>query len=151
MRRSLFLTLLLLASQFSFSIEEHEFVFDHPRQQSQYLELTKILRCPKCQNNNVADSNADLAIDFRKKIYQLVKEGQNKEQVVAYFVQRYGDFVNYDTRLNAKTIWLWLLPILMLIAAFSFIIMRAKRTQLSDGELTASEQQQLQTILKGYR
>ena len=149
--RCLSLLLLILLSQLSWSIEEHEFVFDHPRQQSQYLELTKILRCPKCQNNNVADSNADLAIDFRKKIYQLVKEGQNKEQVVAYFVQRYGDFVNYDTRLNAKTIWLWLLPILMLIAAFSFIIVRAKRTEHSDGELTDGEQKQLDTILKGYQ
>lgn len=82
--------------------------FDSVAQEEQYRDLTASLRCPKCQNNSIADSNAMIAADMRLKVYQLMKQGQSRQQIIDYMVARYGNFVSYSPPVTPSTLVLWL-------------------------------------------
>lgn len=98
-------------------------------QQQLYRQLTAELRCPKCQNQNIADSNAVVAVDMRNKTLELVKQGHNHEQVIDYMKQRYGDFVHYQPPVQLSTIWLWLLPLLAVFSLGWTVFRRSKDSQ----------------------
>lgn len=102
------------------------YVFADPKQRKVFLNLTAELRCPKCQNQNIADSDAPIAHDMRRKVYQLMQEGNDKTEVVDWMKQRYGDFVYYQPPVNAVTIWLWLMPIVFAAMMLVFFIRRRK-------------------------
>lgn len=105
---------------------EQAYVFDDPAQQKLFLELTKELRCPMCQNQNIADSDAMIAHDLRRKVYELLQQGYSREEVVDYMKQRYGDFVSYQPPVTPVTIWLWLIPVLFVLAAVVFVVIRQR-------------------------
>jgi len=88
--------------------------FDDPAQEERYKKLIAELRCLVCQNQNIADSNAELAQDLRRKTYELVREGKSEEEIVAYMVQRYGNFVLYRPPLATSTALLWIGPFIIL-------------------------------------
>lgn len=123
------------------------FEFDNAQQDQTFNDLIKQLRCPKCQNQNIADSNAQLAQDLRNKTYQLVKEGKSEEQVVAYMVARYGNFVRYDPPMTPATIFLWIGPLAFILAGFYFIYSLVKRQKKQAPHLDPDEEQRLQEIL----
>ncbi len=106
---------------------EDEFHFDSPEQSALFLDLTKELRCPKCQNQNIADSDAMIAVDLRRKVHELLQKGYDSEQVIDFMKQRYGDFVYYQPPVNPMTIWLWLLPALFIFVALAGIVITRKR------------------------
>ncbi len=101
--------------------------FSDPAQQALFRELTHELRCPKCQNQNIADSHAVVAVDMRQKTYELVQQGQNKSQVIEFMKLRYGDFVHYQPPMQWSTIWLWLLPALLLISMLAFVLQKNRQ------------------------
>lgn len=101
--------------------------FDSPQQEADYQSLIQTLRCPQCQNNNIADSNATIATDMRAKTLELLKRGKNKDEVVEYMVERYGNFVTYDPPLTPATIFLWILPALLILSGLGLILMRKKK------------------------
>ena len=103
----LFLTALLFSSVAFSAIDALN--FSSPQQESDYHQLTQSLRCPQCQNNNIADSNATIAVDMRGKVFELLQEGKSKNDVVDYMVARYGNFVTYDPPMTASTLLLVLL------------------------------------------
>tara|TARA_R110000868_G_scaffold62084_12_gene188009 strand:- start:869 stop:1321 length:453 start_codon:yes stop_codon:yes gene_type:complete len=106
---------------------EDKFHFDSPEKTALFLELTKELRCPKCQNQNIADSDAMIAVDLKRKVYELLQKDHDKEQVIDFMKQRYGDFVYYQPPVNPMTIWLWVLPVLFVFIALAGIIITRKR------------------------
>ena len=106
---------------------EDKFHFDSAEKNALFLELTKELRCPKCQNQNIADSDAMIAVDLKRKVYELLQQDYDKEQVIAFMKKRYGDFVYYQPPVNPMTIWLWLLPVLFIFIALVGIIISRKR------------------------
>lgn len=107
------------------------YVFADPNQRKVFLELTGELRCPKCQNQNIADSDAPIAHDMRRKVYELMQEGSDKPQVIDWMKERYGDFVHYQPPVTAVTIWLWLTPVLFaLIMVVVFV--RRRKPQVED-------------------
>lgn len=137
------LPLLLLNSVAALSAEEtHKFV--NPKQKMLYQELTDELRCPKCQNQNIADSNAGIAKDLRNKVYKLVSEGQDKQQVIDFMVARYGYFVYYKPPVTPGTIILWLLPILFVLFTLVLIWLKSKRSQSVEEEPEWNEAQEQQ-------
>jgi cytochrome c-type biogenesis protein CcmH len=93
-------------------IEVHQ--FDNPTDEARYKKLIAELRCLVCQNQNLADSNAELALDLRRKTYDLVRSGKTDEEIVNYMVERYGDFVLYRPPLNTTTALLWVGPFVIL-------------------------------------
>ncbi|WP_456310711.1 cytochrome c-type biogenesis protein [Serratia proteamaculans] len=115
-------------------------------QEQQYRQLTGSLRCPKCQNNSIADSNAMIAGDMRLKVYQLLQAGQTPEQVKAYMVARYGNFVSYQPPVTPSTLILWAGPALFVIIGALVIILRSRR-RAEHVELDAEQQQRLDTLL----
>lgn len=121
---------------------EEQLKFDDSEQKALYGELIKELRCPKCQNQNIADSNAVVAKDMRAKTKQLVEQGRDKEQVIDYMVNRYGQFAHYQPPLNIATSLLWLLPVLFISLAVMMLVKRSRRqslTNVTESETVADE------------
>ncbi|AIK18278.1 cytochrome c-type biogenesis protein [Glaesserella parasuis] len=108
--------------------------FDNAQQESDYRALIQELRCPQCQNNNIADSNATIATDMRNKTLELLKQGKSKDEVVGYMVERYGNFVTYDPPITPATILLWLMPLLLIGVGLSIMFKRKKRVQAVSSE-----------------
>lgn len=104
----------------------------HPdaRVEKRLKDLGEELRCLVCQNQTIADSSAPLALDLRNEIRQLVKQGQSDDQIRAYLVQRYGDFVLYKPPLKPTTILLWIGPFALLAGGIGvwLAMMRRRRT-----------------------
>jgi cytochrome c-type biogenesis protein CcmH len=138
--RPLFIILLFtltFASQAG--VEAREFV--SPAQKNDYLSLTNELRCLVCQNQTIADSNADLASDLRRQVYEMLQQGKSKQEIVQFMTDRYGDFVLYNPPFKAKTSLLWLGPVVFLLTGLCFAFMYIKRKKRSDeSRLQADEQ-----------
>ena len=135
----LVLTLCLLGTA-SAAIDAYEFKDEAER--ARYRTLVEELRCPKCQNQNIADSNAPIAMDLRREIYRMLEEGQSNEQIVDYLVARYGDFVLYKPPVNTKTLVLWYGPAALLVIGFgvlAFILVRRRRSATGPASNTLSE------------
>ena len=128
------------------------YTFDSDAQEQTFRELTKELRCPKCQNQDIADSNAGLAKDLRDKTYQMVREGKDKQEVVDYIVARYGNFILYNPPLMASTLILWLGPLLVIVIGVVMVVVRSRRRPAAatpaDSALSAEEQRRLAALLK---
>ena len=123
----LFLTALLFSSAAFSAIDALN--FSSPQQESDYHQLTQSLRCPQCQNNNIADSNATIAVDMRGKVFELLQEGKSKNDVVDYMVARYGNFVTYDPPMTASTLVLWIAPLLLVLLGVVFLLRRKPKAQ----------------------
>lgn len=102
------------------------FEFNNPQQEQQFHEISQQLRCPQCQNNSIADSNAQISVDMRNKVYELLQQGKNKQQIIDYMIERYGNFVSYNPPLNPATIVLWSAPIILLLIGSFFLLRRKK-------------------------
>ena len=101
--------------------------FDDASQEARYNDLIKELRCLVCQNQNLADSDADLAKDLRNKAYEMVRAGNSDQDIVDYMVDRYGDFVLYRPPLNTSTVLLWVGPFVILVTCLMILIVIARR------------------------
>jgi cytochrome c-type biogenesis protein CcmH len=109
--------------------------FTDPVLQARYEELTHELRCLVCQNETVADSNADLAADFRRQIHDMVAAGKSSAEVREYMVARYGNFILYKPPLETGTWMLWTGPFLLLLIAFtSFVAVVRRRARIETDE-----------------
>ncbi|MFC0665740.1 cytochrome c-type biogenesis protein [Azotobacter chroococcum] len=132
------------------AIDTYEFKSDAERER--YRGLIEELRCPKCQNQNIADSDAPIAMDLRREIYRMLGEGQSDEQIVDYLVARYGDFVRYKPPLDARTMLLWYGPAGLLAIGFgvlAMILVRRRRSVATSASNTLSpaERERLATLL----
>lgn len=101
--------------------------FKDEAQEQQFRQLTEQLRCPKCQNNSIADSNAMIATDMRRRVYDLMQEGKSRQEIIDYMVARYGNFVTYDPPLTPLTVLLWVLPLAAIVAGGWIIVARTRR------------------------
>ncbi|EBK5486890.1 cytochrome c-type biogenesis protein CcmH, partial [Salmonella enterica subsp. enterica serovar Telelkebir] len=101
--------------------------FKDEAQEQQFRQLTEQLRCPKCQNNSIADSNAMIATDMRRRVYDLMQEGKSRQEIIDYMVARYGHFVTYDPPLTPLTVLLWVLPLAAIVAGGWIIVARTRR------------------------
>ena len=145
----LFLTALFVSISATASIDALNFA--SPDQEKDYHQLTQELRCPQCQNNNIADSNATIAVDMRGKVFELLQEGKNRNEVVDYMIQRYGNFVTYDPPMTMSTIVLWIAPILLVLIGILFIFKRKSKSPSavnSDAILDDEENVRLSALLK---
>jgi cytochrome c-type biogenesis protein CcmH len=116
--------------------------FTNPEQQVVYETLTSELRCLVCQNQTIGDSNAELAADLRRQVYEMLQQGKSKQDILQFMTDRYGDFVLYNPPLKAKTSVLWLGPVIFLVVGLIAVILviRRKKTVLAttpDSEASA--------------
>ena len=127
--RLFLLTLSLFISLTAFA-QQDRYQFDSNEQAVRFEELTKELRCPKCQNQNIAYSDAVVAKDLRDRVLALVKDGKSKDEVIDYMIDRYGYFVHYDPPVTPATLILWVLPVLIVIIGFGFIVIRQRKASV---------------------
>lgn len=126
---------------------ENNYQFDNEQQRATYQQLTKELRCPKCQNQNIADSNAPLAEDMRDRTYQMLKEGQSREEIIQFMVARYGDFVHYQPPFTTVTSILWWGPLLIVFIGIGIAVALTRKKKAAV-ELTPEERQRLEQLRK---
>lgn len=119
-----FLALSFISST-SFAIDAKQ--FDDVAKQERYEDLIYELRCPVCQNQNLADSNAPLAKDLRSEIFEQIESGKTDDDIVDFMVTRYGEFVQYRPPLQAKTLLLWGLPIALLFIGMTVAFISIRR------------------------
>ena len=113
-------------------------------------EISAELRCLVCQNQTIADSHAELAVDLKNQVREMVKQGQSQDEIVDYMVQRYGDFVRYRPPVKASTILLWVGPFLLLVIGLVVLVVNLrKRTKLvaDDAPLSEDESERLKSLL----
>lgn len=138
------------------AIDTHEFATEGERER--YRKLTEELRCPKCQNQNIADSDAPIAMDLRDETYRLMtEEGMSNDQIVEFLVERYGDFVRYKPPVDKRTLVLWYGPFTLLglgmLMLVAIVVRRSKesRNNTAKQQLSGDEQQRLQDLLNQTR
>ena len=131
------------------AIDTYEFKDEGER--ARFRTLTEELRCPKCQNQNIADSNAPIATDLRREIFRMLEEGQSNEQIIDFLVSRYGDFVLYKPPVTARTLLLWYGPAGLLAGGFVLLgvilLRRRSKPGVIASGLCADEQQRLAALL----
>ena len=149
---SWFFGLLLLLSQQAFAVIE-TYEFKDSATQARYTSLLKELRCPKCQNQDIADSNSPIAQDLRREVHRMLNAGREESEIKDFTVQRYGNFVLYKPPLNSTTVWLWGLPAMLVVLALCVLLRLRIRRQRADvsGTLTESERAELSRILRTYQ
>ena len=132
--------------------------FDNPRQEAQYRALIEEFRCPKCQNQNLAGSDAPIAQDLKQKTYDMVKDGRSDAEIRQYMNERYGDFISYKPPVRPSTWILWFFPPVLLVFVMLAWFIRNRNSSkraaviahpIEEGyaPLSAAEQQRLQNLL----
>lgn len=132
--------------------------FDNPRQEAQYRALIEEFRCPKCQNQNLAGSDAPIAQDLKQKTYDMVKDGRSDTEIRQYMNERYGDFISYKPPVRPSTWILWFFPPVLLVFVMLAWFIRNRNSskraaaiahpiEEDYAPLSAAEQQRLQDLL----
>ena len=121
------------------------FQFDSPETEKVFHKLSEELRCLVCQNQNIAESNADLAKDLRLEIYTMLQEGKSEDEIVEFMVQRYGDYVLYRPPFKPMTWLLWFGPILIFALGLVFVV-RFMKSQSSAAKPAALSEEELERI-----
>jgi cytochrome c-type biogenesis protein CcmH len=140
------LGLFLVASVFA---KEAAPAADDPVLERRAMALAEELRCLVCQNQSLADSHAELAVDLKNQIREKMKAGMGEKQIIDYMVARYGDFVLYRPPVKATTLPLWFGPFVVLVAALAglFYYLRRRRTAAPEEPLSDAEQARVQALL----
>lgn len=145
--------LALAQSSDASSLAEDMYPLASEAEREKFNRLLSELRCPKCQNQNIADSDAPIAEDLRNEVFRLLSEGHDNREIIDYMVMRYGDFVRYRPAFNAQTAALWLAPGVFLFGAIGILVFMLIRRRGNTGgvensQLSEAEQQQLQKLLQ---
>ena len=121
-----------------------------PALEARVMALSSELRCLVCQNQTIADSNAGLASDLREEIREMMRQGKSDRQIVAFMVDRYGDFVLYRPPLKATTALLWFGPLLLVLVGIVALFLRlARRRRAEEPPLAPGDEERARRLLDG--
>ena len=126
-------------------IETYE--FSSPELEVRYHQLSQELRCPKCQNQNIADSNAPIARDLRVVLYEQLEQGATDDEILEFMVARYGEFVRYRPGVDRNTILLWGAPGLLLILGVAGLLFHLRQRPDHAIDLTEEEQAEIARLI----
>ncbi|MBU1295246.1 MAG: cytochrome c-type biogenesis protein CcmH [Gammaproteobacteria bacterium] len=131
--RDVFLSIAVLLSLSVFAQEQ--MTFSSELNKTRYQSLVEELRCPKCQNQNLADSGSGIAVDLRELVHQMIEQGKTDQEIVDYMVARYGSFVLYRPQHSTATFLLWYGPFILLgigLLAFVVVVMANRKRRGRD-------------------
>lgn len=124
------------------------FKFDSPETEKVFHKLSEELRCLVCQNQNIAESNADLAKDLRLEIYTMLSQGKTEDEIVDFMVQRYGDYVLYRPPFKPLTWLLWIGPLIIFILGLIFVVrfMKSQSSVVSSEGLSEEDIERIKNL-----
>ena len=125
MARLLLSMMIFWSAQSLAVIETYE--FSSPDLEMRYKALSQELRCPKCQNQNIADSNAPISRDLRAIVHEQLEAGASDKEIIEFLVDRYGEFVRYRPGVDSNTLWLWSAPIILLMMAVAVVVTQIRK------------------------
>lgn len=117
------------------AVAQEQMAFRSELNKTRYQNLVEELRCPKCQNQNLADSNSGIAVDLREQVHQMIEQGKTDQEIVDYMVARYGEFVLYRPQHSTATFLLWYGPLILLgigLVAFIFVVKTSRKRRGRD-------------------
>ena len=137
MRKLLGVCVLGLSLSIQAAIETYQ--FDSPEQEARFRQLGYELRCPKCQNQAIGDSDAEISGDLRAEVYRMLKEGATDAEIKDFMVARYGRYVLYNPPLDQQTLVLWFGPAGLLVLGGILVVLRIRQSKkaLEEGESQA--------------
>lgn len=144
----LLLTLLLCPPVLAETADVYD--FDSRAEEMRFQTLIAELRCPKCQNQNIADSNAPISKDMRRAVYGMMQDGAGNEEIIVALENRFGEFVRYKPKVDERTIWLWATPAIVVLIGLLAVIGTVVRSRSSRGAspaLTEEERRKASRIL----
>lgn len=126
--------------------------FDSPVQKERYRDLTSSMRCPLCENQAIGDSDAPISGDMRDRVYTLLQDGQSDTEIINHMVDRFGEYILYNPRLESRTYLLWGIPVALLLGGGVLVVLvvRARRNA-STASLSASERDRLDKLINRKR
>ena len=146
--RLLFTAILLTGCASAMAAGLEAFDFSGNVDEDRYKHLIVEIRCLVCQNQSLADSDAGLAHDLRREVWELMDQGQSDDQIVEFLVTRYGDFVLYNPPVKPSTYILWYGPFVLLVIGLLVLVHTLKRRgKQTDSGFSAEEQERLKQIL----
>lgn len=145
---------LVMATASLAAIEVHH--FDNAEDETRYKALIEELRCPKCQNQSLAGSDAPIAQDLKQKTYEMIQDGRSDTEIRTYMIERYGDFITYKPPIRPSTWILWVFPPLLLIGLLLGWLYQAKKgkppqTASNAVALSQDEENRLKQLLYEYQ
>lgn len=150
MLRIVCFVLAMVASGVAFAEVSDVYDFETRTEERRYQDLISELRCPKCQNQNIADSNSPISKDMRGAVYQMMQDGASNDEIVNSLVNRFGEFVKYKPDLDKRTFILWATPVIAVFGGLivvAGIVLRSRRSGNSTAALSAEEQARIDRIL----
>ena len=126
--------------------------FSSRSEEQRFQQLISELRCPKCQNQNIADSNAPISEDMRNEVYRMMQDGASNEEIVDALVARFGEFIQYKPPVDQRTILLWAFPAIAAIGGFLIVVgvvWRTRRREAREQGLTDEDRSRAERILSG--
>ena len=147
MRRLFFGCLLALLTAVTHAAEAQP-VVANPALEKQVMAIAEELRCLVCQNQTIADSNAELAVDLRNQVREKLEQGMSSKDILSYMVQRYGDFVLYRPPVKSTTWLLWFGPFLLLIGGIIILVLKLRRGRPQVDDLPQAEMQRASELLR---
>lgn len=141
--------LLLILCAFGVQAEVREvYDFDTRAEEQRFQNLIAELRCPKCQNQNIADSNAPISKDMRDQVYRLMKNGASNDEIVGDLVGRFGEFVQYKPPVDKRTILLWAFPAIAVVTGVAIVAGVAIRSRKREEDESALSPEELARVKK---
>ncbi|MCP4698198.1 MAG: cytochrome c-type biogenesis protein CcmH [Gammaproteobacteria bacterium] len=147
MNKLIFILMVIALSFHVHAMDQNPEEFSDPDQEQRYKNLLEELRCVVCQNQSLADSNADLAQDLRDEVRAMVNKGESDTQITDFLVTRYGEFVLYRPPLKSSTYLLWIGPPVLLVIALAVMLFMIRRHKQAPRGLDQDERDKLKQIL----
>lgn len=144
---TLILALATCCAPFAYADEAKPVAAD-PVLEQHVKAITEELRCLVCQNQTIADSHADLAIDLRNQVREKVQQGMSDQQILDFMVQRYGDFVLYRPPVKSTTWILWFGPFLLLLGGIAFLLLRLRKRASTEELVSEADLQRAAELLR---
>ncbi len=129
-----YLLLFLISLLISVLNAEQLITFSDDAYLKRYQNLLEELRCPKCQNQNLADSNAPISNDLKEEIQRLLEQGLDDKDIKRALTERYSDFILYDPKFNKNTYFLWLAPFIVLLIGFWWVYSMSNKNYISQSK-----------------
>ncbi len=153
MIRAVILFVLIGCVQYAFATVNDVYPFDSDADRERFQTLTEELRCPKCQNQDIADSEAPIASDMRAEVYRMIRAGADNETIVDSLVARFGEFVRFKPRVEKRTLVLWATaPLVILIGVLMIAVMviRSRRYSEHATALTPEQRERAERLLREH-